>query len=94
MKNALIAKSGEFALHDIDTNTFNKLVSENDNITYVDEKMFRDIGRAIFVLNERFNVHKIVKKLYDESLKSIEEGAQIDWGTTELMAYGTLLAEG
>ena len=90
----MISKSGDFSVHDLDSYTFNKLVADNDNTTSVDEKTFRDVGRKIFTLNEKFNAHKVVKKLYDERLKSVEQGTNIDWGTAELMAYGTLLSEG
>lgn len=90
----MIAKSGDFSVHDMDTHTFNKLVAENDNTTYVEPEMFKEVGNKIFSLKKEFNAHKVVKKLYEERLKSIEEGGLIDYGTAELMAYGTLLAEG
>ena len=90
----MIAKSGDFKIHDLDSFTFNKLVSENDNTTYVDKTTFRDVAKKIFTLDEKYKAHKVIKKLYDERLRSVEQGDNIDWATAELMAYGTLLAEG
>ena len=89
-----IAKSGDFSVTDMDNDSFNKLISGNDNTTFVDEATFKSVGNTIFTLKEDFNAHKVVKKLYEERLKSVNEGVNIDWGTAELMAYGTLLAEG
>lgn len=89
-----IAKSGDFSVTDMDRDSFNKLVAANDNKTYVKEKNLKAVAEQIFTLKPEFNAHKVVKKLYEERLKSVNEGTHIDWGTAELLAYGSLLSEG
>merc|ERR1719421_719832 len=43
---------------------------------------------------KKFNVHRKVKKIYDNRRKAIETGEGIDWGTAEALAFATLLREG
>merc|ERR1719236_347377 len=43
---------------------------------------------------EGFNIHRKIKKIYDNRRKCIETGEGIDWGTAEALAFATLLREG
>lgn len=63
--------------------------------TGVPEEAIKNVGRKIFDLEGvTMNVDNTIKRLYKNALKTIEEGKAIDWGTAELLAYGTLISEG
>ena len=49
--------------------------------------------RTITQFPEGFSPHPKVQRLVDQRLKQWQEGT-LDWGTTELLTYGSLLAEG
>lgn len=54
-----------------------------------------DIGRRITTVPPEFNAHKQVRKIYEDRRKMFEsENGQLDWGTAELLAFGTMLREG
>jgi len=63
-------------------------------ITSIKESELLEIGRAIHQIPADFNLHKKIKKLYEDRLTSIEEGKNIDWATAEALAFATLLKEG
>ena len=52
------------------------------------------VGKALYTIPERFNVHSVLRKQLENKRKMFESGEGIDWGTGESLAYGTLLAEG
>jgi len=54
----------------------------------------RDIGVKVSTLPETFKPHKQMGKIFQARLASINEGAGIDWGTAEALAFGSLLLEG
>lgn len=54
----------------------------------------REIGEKINYIPKDFNAHPMIKKIYDNRLKSIKDGKGIDWGTAEALAWGILLSEG
>jgi 2-oxoglutarate dehydrogenase E1 component len=60
----------------------------------VDEKLITSIGKKISKIPINFNVHKTLKRIFDQRLKVIQEGKAIDWSTAESLAFGTLLTEG
>ena len=62
--------------------------------TGVDEKVLKEIGKAITTVPDGFNVHKTVQRFLDHRAKSIETGVGIDWATGEALAFSTLLKEG
>lgn len=49
--------------------------------------------RAITQFPEGFSPHPKIKRLVDQRVKQWQEDT-LDWGTTELLTYGSLLAEG
>jgi 2-oxoglutarate dehydrogenase E1 component len=61
--------------------------------TAVDASMVRAVGEAHVALPEGFTPHKRVQQLLDRRAKMSVEG-QIDWGFGELIAFGSLLAQG
>ena len=62
--------------------------------TSVKEEDLLEIAKAINTMPEDFNAHKRVRKIFDERLKSIEQGEAIDWATAEALACASLLKEG
>lgn len=62
--------------------------------TQVDIKVLKSIAKLMGEVPQGFNPHpKLVKLL--ESRKAMSEGTELlDWGTAELLAYGSLLQEG
>jgi 2-oxoglutarate dehydrogenase E1 component len=54
----------------------------------------RDLGEKVSVLPENAVFHRLVKKIFDTRLKSIQTGKDIDWGTAEALAFGSLMQDG
>ena len=52
------------------------------------------IAREIHEIPENFNIHKRIKKIYEERLNSVLNNTGIDWATAESLAFATLLNEG
>ena len=63
-------------------------------ITSVKENELQEIAKAIHQVPMDFNIHKKIKKVYEERQSSIHEGKAIDWSTAEALAFATLLKEG
>ncbi|SDX96123.1 2-oxoglutarate dehydrogenase E1 component [Micromonospora pattaloongensis] len=61
--------------------------------TAVDPAVVRAIGEAHVTLPEGFTPHKRIQQLLDRRAKMATEG-NIDWGFGEILAFGTLLADG
>lgn len=63
--------------------------------TQVDVAVLKDIGKKLSEVPSGFTPHpKLVKGLL-ETRRAMAEGKQpLDWGTAELLAYGSLLTEG
>jgi 2-oxoglutarate dehydrogenase E1 component len=62
--------------------------------TRVETARLREIADALHRLPPDFTPHPRVKKLLDERSERVRQGAALDWGTAELLAYGSLLVEG
>ncbi len=62
--------------------------------TGVKPDLLKKVGRALIKFPEKFQVHKTVKRLLDRKDAAIETGKDIDWGTGEALAFGTLLMDG
>lgn len=52
------------------------------------------IGKAISEVPDGFSAHPKLKKLFESRKNMVFETKQLDWGTAELMAYGSILLEG
>lgn len=61
--------------------------------TGVEISKLKEIGRQICTIPADFDAHKMIRKIYDARLQSIEEGKGIDWGTAEALAFATLISE-
>jgi 2-oxoglutarate dehydrogenase E1 component len=62
--------------------------------TGVEMDRLAEIGQALTVLPQGFNVHKTVKRFLDNRLSAIESGEGIDWATAEALAFATLVTAG
>jgi len=60
----------------------------------VEEKELIKIGKKISSIPDNLHVHKTLKKIFNQRLKTITDGQSIDWTTAESLAFGTLLTEG
>jgi 2-oxoglutarate dehydrogenase E1 component len=62
--------------------------------TGYDTEKLREIGIQMCQFPPSFTIHKQLGKIMSARLKTITDGAGIDWGTAEALAFGTLLLEG
>jgi 2-oxoglutarate dehydrogenase E1 component len=69
-------------------------LSARDASTAVDEPSLRRVLRAMTSIPASFDAHPKVRRVYEQRAQAFERPGGIDWGTAELLAYGTLVAEG
>jgi len=62
--------------------------------TGVDTDVLRKIGRTIGSVPADFTLHRQIAKIFKARGKMVEDGVNIDWGTAEALAFGSLLVEG
>ena len=62
--------------------------------TGVDIEILRKIGIQSGTVPEGFKLHRQMDKIFKARRAMAENGAGIDWGTAEAMAFGSLLLEG
>ena len=62
--------------------------------TGVASATLRDLGSKICTLPSDLTPHPQIKKIYENRYKSIQEGKNIDWATSEALAWATLLTDG
>lgn len=62
--------------------------------TAVEPETLKHIGAVISTPPEGFNVHRNLKRILNNRLKTVTEGKNIDWSTGEALAFGSLLKEG
>ena len=60
----------------------------------VNRKKIITIGKKISTLPKSINVHKTLKKIFDNRFVDFKENKPIDWSTSESLAFATLLTEG
>ncbi len=70
------------------------LGKDKKGVSGVDKKKLIDIGKKITTIPPDFNVHKTLKKIFDQRMKAVVKDEMIDWSTAESLAFGTLLTEG
>lgn len=62
--------------------------------TGVDVELLRRIGIQAGTVPENFKLHRQMAKIFAARREMAEKGEEIDWGTAEAMAFGSLLVEG
>ena len=60
----------------------------------VDVALLKHIGVTTGSVAEDFKLHRQMAKVFTARREMDEKGQGIDWGATEVMAYGSLLLEG
>ena len=70
------------------------LGKDKRGVSGVERNKIIEIGKKISSIPSDFQVHKTLKKIFDQRKKAIDEGKAIDWSTAEALAFGTLLTEG
>jgi 2-oxoglutarate dehydrogenase E1 component len=73
---------------------FNRSKMSRIRETGVATDILRMIGEKTHTIPADFEVHKQLVKILKERANSISTGAKIDWGTAEMMAFGSLMMEG
>ncbi|MFL2893810.1 MAG: 2-oxoglutarate dehydrogenase E1 component [Candidatus Pelagibacter sp.] len=54
----------------------------------------KSISNKINTIPEEINIHKTIKKIFQNRKQSVDNSKGIDWSTAEALAFGTLLEEG
>ncbi len=62
--------------------------------TGVEIETLKKIGKVAGSVPDNFQLHRQMKKIFKSRFEMAENGAGIDWGTAEAMAFGSLLIEG
>ncbi len=60
----------------------------------VELKKLINIGKKISTIPENFNVHRTLKRIFEERYNIFDKTKKIDWSTAENLAFGTLLTDG
>ena len=60
----------------------------------VNKEKINLIGKKITTIPNNFNVHKTLKKIFNNKQKMFNNNLPLDWSTAEALAFGTLLTEG
>ena len=63
-------------------------------ISGVNKEKINLIGKRITTIPNNFNIHKTLKKIFENKQKMFTNNLPIDWSTAESLAFGTLLEEG
>ena len=63
-------------------------------VSGVDKEKINLIGKKITTIPNNFNIHKTLKKIFENKQKMFNNNLPIDWSTAEALAFGTLLTEG
>ncbi len=59
-----------------------------------DTKELVKISEKIHKIDEKLNIHKTISKIFNNRHKSVLAGKNIDWSTSEALAFGSLLIKG
>jgi len=70
------------------------LGKDKRGVSGVKHEKILEIGKKITTFPENFNIHKTLKKIFDQRNQIFVKNKPVDWSTAESLAFGTLLAEG
>ena len=62
--------------------------------TGVSEKQLKAIAKAVYTVPEGMKFFKKMEKVLQDRKDMVEKSGMLDWGMAEMLAYGSLLAEG
>jgi 2-oxoglutarate dehydrogenase E1 component len=66
---------------------------EPNPVTRVKPEVLRFIAQKAVQWPENFRPHPNVRKVYQARYEAVQKGEDLDWGTVEMLAYGSLLLE-
>jgi 2-oxoglutarate dehydrogenase E1 component len=66
---------------------------EPNPVTRVKPEVLRFIAQKTIQWPENFRPHPNVRKVYQARYEAVQKGEGLDWGTVEMLAYGSLLLE-
>jgi len=67
---------------------------QQDGKTAVARELLDATARALLDVPPGFSVHPKLKRIFEQRTQSVLGGGEIDWGTAEALALGSLLQEG
>ena len=80
------------------TGVWSKFTSEQGQdrrgVTGIDIEKLRAIGRKVSSIPSKFNAHKTINRIFENRLKMIDTGEDIDWALAETLALASLADEG
>ena len=62
--------------------------------TGVPKKVLTPLFKTMTTWPEKFNIHPIIKKIYNAKIQAYEKNEPLDWPTLESLCWATLLEEG
>ncbi len=84
--------------HDWFTGVWSKFSSElgqdRRGVTGIDLKKIKTLGRKISTIPATFNAHKTITRIFENRLKMLKTGKEIDWALAETLALASLSDEG
>lgn len=69
-------------------------VDRDEEKTGVNAKLIKEVGNKLSEVPSQFNINPKIGRLLEAKRQMIETGKDIDWGTGEALALGTLLLDG
>ena len=65
-----------------------------DGVTAVPRETLDACARAMLDVPAGFEVHPKLRRMFEQRVRSVLEGSDVDWGTAEALAIGSFLREG
>lgn len=62
--------------------------------TSVDQKELENIAKQIVTVPSQVKILSKLKRVFDDKMQMVDGNKPFDWGTAELMAYGSLIKQG
>jgi 2-oxoglutarate dehydrogenase E1 component len=69
-------------------------IKDLDSKTAISQEAYDKVAKIIASYPEHFNINAKLKRLFGDRAVNLAKGENFDWATGELLAYGSLLAEG
>jgi 2-oxoglutarate dehydrogenase E1 component len=63
-------------------------------LTGINHEKLLEINEKVNLLPNDMNIHKTIKKIYENRYNTVKEGTHIDMATSEALCFGSLLDEG
>ena len=69
-------------------------VAKNRFVTGISKSAYKKISKALVALPDDFHIHRSLDRQLKKKAESLNKGQNIDWGTAEALAFGSLLLDG